>query len=352
MEKMFKLSPNRVWRTYPGGKKLDVLQEKDSPEVSHFPEDWIASVTRAVNIGREENENEGLSVINLGGKNVYLADVLADNPREFLGEAHMEKHGAAIPFLIKFLDSSIRLHFQCHPDKAFARERLNSPYGKTEGYYILETGPESFIYLGFQNPPSKEEFKAAIVKQDMDFIESCFEKIPIKPGDAFMVPGGIPHAIGPDVLMIEIMEPSDLAVRFEFERAGYVLPEEARFLGKDLDFALEVFNYNSISREQVLKDYFVSPEQLSSSASEKVHSIFDSRNTDCFRMERVQVLSGTSLYRDSSFILIAIGGSGKISCDGLDFTYQRGDRFFIADGAGDLHMDAVESSDFILALPA
>lgn len=351
MENLFKLSPNRVWRTYPGGKKLDILEEKDNPDVSHFPEDWIASVTRAVNIGREEFVNEGLSLIDSKGKQVFLADALNENPRAFLGEGHMGKYGAEISYLIKFLDSSIRLHFQCHPDKEFARERLNSPYGKTEGYYILETGPESYIYLGFQNPPTKRELREAVLNQDVDFLESCFEKIPIKPGDAFIVPGGIPHAIGPDVLMIEIMEPSDLAVRFEFERAGYVLPEEARFLGKDLDFALEVFDYNRVSMEQVQQEYFVTPILLSSSDSASVYSIFDRRNTDCFRMERMQVSSTTSLFRDGFFILIAIGGSGNISCDGLDFTYRRGDRFFVTNSAGELYINSEESSDFILALP-
>jgi len=35
------------------------------------------------------------------------------------------------------------------------------------------------------------------------------------------IPGGILHAIGEGIFMVEIMEPSDLAVRFEFERAGY-----------------------------------------------------------------------------------------------------------------------------------
>jgi mannose-6-phosphate isomerase len=40
-----------------------------------------------------------------------------------------------------------------------------------------------------------------------------------------MVPGGMPHAIGEGVFMIEVMEPTDFAVRIEFERGGYVLPE-------------------------------------------------------------------------------------------------------------------------------
>ena len=47
--------------------------------------------------------------------------------------------------------------------------------------------------------------------------------------------------------MVEIMEPTDLTIRIEFERGGYVLPENARFMGRGIDFALSMFNYEEIS---------------------------------------------------------------------------------------------------------
>jgi mannose-6-phosphate isomerase len=56
------------------------------------------------------------------------------------------------------------------------------------------------------------------------------------------VPGGLPHALGEGIFLVEIQEPSDLVVRFEFERGGQLLPESARFMNRDLDFCLEVFD--------------------------------------------------------------------------------------------------------------
>jgi len=50
--KIFLLSPNRIWRTYPGGKMLDIREGKANPQDSQLPEDWIASTTIAVNKGR------------------------------------------------------------------------------------------------------------------------------------------------------------------------------------------------------------------------------------------------------------------------------------------------------------
>lgn len=43
--------PNRVWRAYTGGKHIDALQGK-TPQISRFPEEWIASCALAFNPDR------------------------------------------------------------------------------------------------------------------------------------------------------------------------------------------------------------------------------------------------------------------------------------------------------------
>ena len=53
-EQLITFSPNRVWRSYVGGKTLDYLQKAENPTDTHFPEEWIASTVQAVNPGRED----------------------------------------------------------------------------------------------------------------------------------------------------------------------------------------------------------------------------------------------------------------------------------------------------------
>ena len=132
------LGPNRVWRTYPGGRILDQLEGKKNPEDTHFPEDWIASTTRARNKGREEII-EGISEIIVNDQKVYLSELFNKYPIDLLGKNHFEKYGANTQFLLKYLDSAIRLHIQAHPTIQFAQQYLNSNSGKTEAYIILET---------------------------------------------------------------------------------------------------------------------------------------------------------------------------------------------------------------------
>jgi mannose-6-phosphate isomerase len=251
--KLILLPPNRVWRTYPGGRTLDQLAGAPAPADSHLAEDWIASTTRAVNRGREEIV-EGISQVRVGNDPALhdFAQLLGSDPDYFLGPAHVKKYGAQPQLLVKFLDSGTRLHFQVHPTREFAQRVLGAPSGKTEAYYVLgvrETAPElsGYICVGFQRPPTAAQLREYIVTQNISAIEACFDQIPVQPGDTFIIPGGTPHALGAGVFMVEIQEPSDLVVRFEFERAGYILPESARFMNRDVDFALTVFNL-SISR--------------------------------------------------------------------------------------------------------
>jgi len=70
------LPPNRVWRTYLGGKVLDSIQNNPNPADTHFPEDWIASTTIAVNKGREQFKEEGLSKIEFEGGEEILKSLM------------------------------------------------------------------------------------------------------------------------------------------------------------------------------------------------------------------------------------------------------------------------------------
>jgi len=323
---------NRVWRTYPGGKNLDRKEGLDHPEDSHFPEDWIGSTTRAVNKGREHLTEEGLSKVHISGQTMTLKSLCERYPERMLGAGHFGKYGANTQFLLKFLDSAIRLHIQCHPTIPFAQKYLNSNSGKTEAYIILSIREEisdPYIFLGFQNPPSKADFKRMIEEQDEEAILACFEKIPIKPGDVFMVPGGMPHAIGEGVFMIEVMEPTDFAVRIEFERGGYVLPEESRFMNRGIDFALSMFNFNPSPVASLREHYFCEPRIVKKQNQSVEYSLIDEDLTSCFKVHRIDIRDCYEQEVNSFYIGIVTKGSGSVVIGELSKPLEEGDKFFI-----------------------
>ena len=325
-------SENRVWRTYLGGKTLNMIEGKEDLNDTHFPEDWIGSTIRAVNTGREHIV-EGFTNITLDGKQIRLIDLISQFPEEMVGESHYQQYGPHTQVLVKFLDSAIRLHLQCHPTIAFAQEYLDSPSGKTEAYVILqirEDVTDPYIYLGFQHPPEKAAFKKAIEQQDTAQILSCFEKIPVQPGDVFIVPGGLPHAIGQGVFMVEIMEPTDLTIRIEFERGGYVLPESARFMGRGIDFALSMFSYKKTSVDDVKNLYFAKPKVIRALENgSRETSLIRQEQTPCFRVNKLEIQGAMDLEAESFFVGIVTKGLGMVTSGDQHYALRTWDRFII-----------------------
>ena len=347
---LIQLPPNRMWRTYSGGKVLDEISGTTPAQDSHFPEDWIASTTEAINPGRE-SITEGISQAVIGEESMPFDQLLATDYDYFLGAEHIAQHGPQAGKLIKFLDSSTRLHFQCHPTSEFSRKHLNSNHGKFEAYHILairEDQPAPYIYLGFQSPPTPAELKQMILDQDMTRLESCFEKIPIQVGETYVVPGGIPHAIGAGVLMIEIMEPSDWAARIEFERDGFVIPEQARFLGRDIDFALSIFNHTAIPIETVRKQYQCTPrEQEAIGSYAERATLIDEEQTSCFKVHKITAHSSFDLKNDHPWVGIVTSGNCRIATEAGSLTLQQYDKFFCPYGLRNLSVHVEDSVDIL-----
>jgi mannose-6-phosphate isomerase len=353
--KLILLPPNRVWRTYPGGRTLDQLAHSAAPSDTHLAEDWIASTTRAVNRGREHIA-EGVSQVRLGHDPTPhdFAQLLARDPEYFLGAAHVRKHGAQPQLLVKFLDSGTRLHFQVHPTRDFAQRVLGAPSGKTEAYYVLGTRemnsePSGYIYVGFQRPPTPAQLREYILTQNLAAIEACFDQIPVRPGDTFIIPGGTPHALGAGVFMVEIQEPSDLVVRFEFERAGYVLPEPARFMGRDVDFALTVFNLAPLTPADLEQRVRCRPRRLRAwDGNSYQEQLIGPAQTDCFRANRLHLESPVVKDENSAIIAIVTSGAVTAEVDGETHRFDTYEKFFVPAGLGPIKLVPVDGPAEIL----
>jgi len=348
------LPPNRVWRTYPGGATLDRITGQDSPADSHLAEDWIGSTTRAVNLDRE-SVYEGVSQVLIAGETRDLTQLIDSDPTYFLGPQHVEKFGNSLKLLVKYLDSAVRLHFQCHPSPQFAREVLHSPSGKTEAYHILgvrEDISAPYIYVGFQDPPDRDSLKKLVEQQDIAALEKCFTKIPIKKGDTYFIPGGVPHALGEGIFMVEIQEPTDFAVRFEYEKAGYVLPEAARFMGRGIDFGLSMIDLTAYPLATVARDFFCaggSRRKLSSASW--AESLIGPDRTDRFSVSKSFINDAYSRTEDTFSINIVTAGSIDLTAGGKTHTFHQYDKFFYPALLGSVDLRPHGSAELLQCYP-
>lgn len=337
--------PTRVRRNYRGGLLLDRLAQLPVPADSDRPESWLASTVTAANPGLPPIPDEGLTLVrDAAGGVSTLAAMINRRPEFYLGTAHLARHGRNLGFLAKLLDSAMRLHVQVHPTAAFAREFLGSPYGKLEVYYVVAVrdGCEGYIRLGFQRAPSRAEWARIVLAQDIAAMDACFDRLPVRPGEVWIVPGGMPHAIGEGVLLVEVMEPSDLVVRCEFEREGVVVPPSARFMGRDPDFCFGIFDYTSFTPAEVRRRSLLEPRPLATGACWSRDLLVGPAHTGCFEIQRIQGFGPTELPADGrATLVVQTAGSATLESDGHIVALGCGEACFVAAGAspvaGHLH---------------
>jgi mannose-6-phosphate isomerase len=211
---------------YRGSGRLASFRSVDLPP---RPEDWIASAT--ARFGQEPN---GLSRLPDGQ---LLRDAIAADPLGWLGPEHVARHGADPALLVKLLDAGQRLPVHLHPSRAFARAHLACPHGKTEAWIVLDAAPHATVRLGFRRDIDVDELTGWVREQDVSALLSATNSVPVSAGDVLLCPAGLPHAIGSDVLLVELQEPTDFSILLEWD--GFPLGPQDAFLGLPLDLALE-----------------------------------------------------------------------------------------------------------------
>ncbi|MEV5704942.1 class I mannose-6-phosphate isomerase [Actinoallomurus sp. NPDC052274] len=224
------LPPNMPRSFYRGAGRIGRFRDAPTPAETdpYFPEDWVGSVT-----ARHGAAPAGLTTLPDGRP---LATAVAEDPEAWLGPAHLARHGADPAILVKLLDAGERLPVHVHPDRGFATAHLASPYGKTEAWVIVDAAPEAAVHLGFRRDVAAGELRRWVTEQRTGDMLAATNRIPVHPGDAIVCPAGVPHAIGADILLVEVQEPTDFSVLLEWE--GYDVDAEAGHLGLGYDAAL------------------------------------------------------------------------------------------------------------------
>jgi mannose-6-phosphate isomerase len=126
--------------------------------------------------------------------------------------------GPRIPLLVKFIFPEEKLSVQVHPDDEYARQHEASAggIGKTEMWYAVAARPGAELRLGLESGITPEIFREALNNGD---VEGCLSRLSVQTGDAFFVPAGSAHTIGPGVLLCEVQEHSDITYRiFDYNR--------------------------------------------------------------------------------------------------------------------------------------
>lgn len=144
----------------------------------------------------------------LRGRTTTIADLIREDAERLVGVGVSLARGRRFPLLLKFLDARERLSLQVHPDDAQAA--ADSDSGKNECSVVLATGPNACIVRGFRPGVTRERFLAkGATDEVVDLLYSFRPQV----GDTVHFPPGTVHSIGPDVVIFEVQQNSDLTYR-------------------------------------------------------------------------------------------------------------------------------------------
>lgn len=197
----FRIEPTfspRIW----GSRSLAPLYPEKSNLAEPIGEAWLTDVNCRVATG----SFTGIS----------LADAWREMPADWRGT--MFATPGDFPLLVKFILPTDKLSIQVHPDDVYAsvHEKAAGGRGKTEMWHVVSANQGASLLLGLKPGVTKESFLAALEKHT---VEDLFQRHPVAAGDTFFVPARMPHTIGPNMVLCEVQEYSDLTYRvYDYDR--------------------------------------------------------------------------------------------------------------------------------------
>ena len=260
---------------------------------------------------------DGPSIIANGPyKGKTLRDYLESEGMDVLG-THCRRF-REFPILTKFIDARDNLSIQVHPNNAYALQN-EGQYGKTEMWYVLDAEPGAFLYYGFKQEISREEFEERIKSNTL---LEVLNAVGVHKGDTLFIESGTLHAIGKGLLIAEIQQNSNVTYRvYDYGRVG----KDGKLRDLHIEKALAVTNRVPIVQK-----------------GESYPHIAD---CDYFTVDKLD-LDGRLLYRmqgnvgkESFLSILILDGSGTISNQGEKIAYQKGDSIFLPAGSGDFTIE-------------
>ena len=228
------------------------------------------------------------------------------------------RHFRDFPILIKFIDAKENLSVQVHPDNRYALKN-EGQYGKTEMWYVMDAGPDAFLYYGFQKEISAEEFARRIQE---DSLLEVLNAVPVQKGDTLFIEAGTIHAIGKNILIAEIQQNSNVTYRvYDYGRVG----KDGKRRDLHIEKALAVTKRVPIVRAKSCYPHVANCDYFT----------VDKLNLDGRVMKRLEGV----VSQESFASILFLDGCGSISCGGETLPFQKGDSFFCPAGSGTYYIE-------------
>jgi len=301
----------KIW----GGRKLHELGIKHLEPNARIGESWELA-----------DLDDDQSIVTAGpAQGRTLAQLVADWGSDLLGDA--ETIDGRFPLLIKFLDAREKLSVQVHPTAETAARAGDNVRTKDEAWYIIDAEPDACMYRGLRPGVTEAALRDSLKSGDC---VSLLNRIPLRSGQCYFLPGGTVHALGGGVVLAEVQTPSDSTYRlFDWNRIEDTTGQPRTL---HIDEALACIRFD---------DRFADYEKRSHVASVWT-TVTRLITSPSFIVERVKMIDGLeqAIPYAQLVVWMVLEGRGTIRWGGSDQTlgFARGDTVVLPTGLKDPHL--------------
>lgn len=316
------LPANRSPSLHRGSGRLAAF--RGLPDDDRLAEEWLASTTP-----RSGQAPAGLTVLPDGR---LLRAAIAADPFGWLGLDHLERHGPDPAMLLTLVDAGGRTPLHVHPGRDVPCRRPAPSAGGTAAWVVVEAEPDAAVQLGFRREVDAGELACWVEGQQVESMLSATNRVPVQAGDALLCPAGVPHAVGPGVLLLEFREATDLSVLLERAGPGDDGPGGGH-LGLDRDAALAAVDRGRWAADRIAAE--LRGPAAGRPVRDGVRSLLPPAADGAFRAERVQASPRVLL--DAGFaVLVILAGSGLLAWAADDdlLEVSAGDAVLVPHAAG------------------
>ena len=319
------LPVNQFDHFYRGGDRIGALRH--GPGGPQRPEEWIGSTT-----ARFGQAPQGFSRLPDGR---LLIEAVAADPQAWLGPEHVIRFGTSTEVLIKLLDLNQRLPVHLHPNREFSRAHLGLAHGKTEAWYVLDAPEGGEVGVGFAEDMSREQVAEWVSSEDSDALLGALQRRVVRPGDAMLVPAGLPHTVASGVFVLELQEPTDLSILLEWQ--GFAVDGfKDGHLDLGFDTALLAVDLSAVSATDL--DRLVLPREEIEGAG--LRSAMPAEADGYFRAHRFEAAEEPVHVEAGFAIVLILDGHGVLRSGGGSLEVAKGDVVLLPFAAGDYSLHA------------
>jgi len=306
-----------LYRFYEGGSLTRAFRGLPNRPDDWWSEDWVGSCTLANN-GDPDGRLQGLSVVDAVaavGEPVTVQELVGAFPEEVVGAAFARRWGPIVGVLVKLLSPAGQVPLHAHPNRDWARRHLDSPFGKTEAWILLDTpgdGSEpAYAGIGFQPGVDRGAFAEAVARHDRATVRDTLHRTPIAAGEVYVAHAGVPHYLGPHVSFIEVQEPSD----------HIVIPETTgdddagATMGLGWEVALDMIDYRTADATTTFERARQRPTVIRERGDSRETRLFHPDVLDFFDATRLDVGDALDVDDGRFSIDVVTAGEGTIEGD-------------------------------------